>query len=114
MATIRHTEGWNGVFRPADAHPPFEVVFHDGLAYVPEVMFQSAQFQVYFRKEETEGVWVLEQPSVKVKREPVPELVKVTEPKPVPKPKAAPKPKLQPAAKMEVNRTWPPAPKPNR
>jgi hypothetical protein len=91
MATIRHTGGWSGVFRPADAHPPFEVAFHDGLAYVPDVMFGTDQFQVYYLKELAEGVWVLEPPTpAKPKREIVPE----PEPEPV-KVKAARKPKAK-------------------
>jgi hypothetical protein len=57
---IRHTGSWSGVWQPGDAHPPLRVEFINGLAEVPLTTFESDQFQVYFRLEEAEGVWLVD------------------------------------------------------
>ena len=109
MPLIRHTAGWSGTWQPGDAHPPLKVTFVDGLALVPMSVFDSPQFQVYWRIEQDEGVWRLEEPEPRVHVTDgspcpcVPERVLV-EPKPKPKarrrvavPPATSKPKVRPA-----------------
>lgn len=105
---IVHTEGWTGLFSPADAHPPFSVHFVNGLADVPLPLFESDQFQVYCRREEAEGVWAVGGPVPALEPGPV-RLADVIlegervrhqsrQPKPV-APAATPKPKSKPAVK---------------